>query len=97
MAPEIRKTLVLSTAHVPAPDAHVGGSIWQEFGPSDVPGWTWFLWVPDDPQASSDTQEEETAHWALQVQLRARALGCDYVLFDVDGERDSALPTWGEW
>jgi hypothetical protein len=32
----------------------------------------------------------------LTIQRYARTLGCDYVLFDADADRDDDLPIW-DW
>ncbi len=106
--PEIRKMLVLSTAHVP-----VNLREEAEFD-EDTAGWGaapivtvlkhgFLLWVPDDPQESSDAMEEATHTIVLDIQLKARGMGCDYVMLDADGpvvdwlarfeEREEATPT----
>jgi hypothetical protein len=54
------------------------------------------LWVPDDPQSSHDFADEPAPDEVLAVQLHARSLGCDYVLFDGDAEVDPQLPSW-QW
>lgn len=52
------------------------------------------VWVPDDPQASSDSGDEPVPAELLAIQLYARRLGCDYVLFDRDADLDPRLPSW---
>ena len=54
------------------------------------------LWVPDDPQNSHDFADDPAPDEILAVQLYARSLGCDYVLFDGDAEADPHLPSW-QW
>jgi hypothetical protein len=54
------------------------------------------LWVPDDPIASSEAGEEPVAQEVLAVQIYARELYCNYVLFDADSDGEAPLPTW-EW
>lgn len=61
-----------------------------------------WLWVPDDPAAhakdypdpaeSSDGVPTEV----LTIQLYARAIDCDWVRLDADGDRNADLPAW-EW
>lgn len=54
------------------------------------------LWVPDDPRSFHDFADEPAPDEVLAVQLRARSLGCDYVLFDGDAEVHPQLPSW-QW
>ena len=51
---------------------------------------------PDDPQSFHDFADEPAPDEVLAVQLHARGLGCDYVLFDGDAEVDPQLPIW-QW
>jgi hypothetical protein len=51
---------------------------------------------PDDPQSFHDFADEPAPDEVLAVQLHARSLGCDYVLFDGDAEVHPQLPSW-QW
>lgn len=101
--PNIRKVLDLSTAHLPE---HLFNSEVDGDG-ANVDSYHWgtvvyplehgaLLWVPDDPGESAEagTQGETTQADVLRVQVYARSLGCDYVLFDADADEDPRLPTW---
>lgn len=91
---EIRRMLVLSTAHLPehlingpAPDGVVRHDF--EYG--------CLLWVPDSPRAeSAENEDAPIPEEILHVQLYARKHGCDYVMFDQDGDTVGELRTW-EW
>ncbi len=100
----IIKVLDLSTSHLPEkvmnePLNSIDGVIAYEHGE-----YGYLLWVPDDPQEHADdypnpadddaSSDEGVPAEVLAVQLYARSLGCDYVLFDRDGDTDDALPTW---
>lgn len=99
---EIRRMLVLSTAHLPerffncevGKGANVTEGYWGavvypvEYGA--------LMWVPDDPKDSSLVQEQPVKPEVLAVQLFAREQGCDYVLFDADAEKCEGLTVW-EW
>lgn len=93
--PVIRKFLDLSTAHLPQ---HIMNGPLNSF--ENVVAYDTqygaLLWVPDDPQESNDGMDESVPAEVLAVQLYARSLGCDYVLFDRDADTDDALPTW-DW
>ncbi len=62
--------------------------------------------MPDDPQTyaqdyaadyrASEDNGDASAPEILVVQLRARSLDCDYVLFDSDAGIEATLPTW-DW
>jgi hypothetical protein len=99
--PTIRHMLDLSTRYLPErlmpgavnfdPDAldAVGGVYPNDYG--------MIVWVPDDPKESAEMGVGEFPPELLAVQLYARGLGCDYVMFDCEGPDDVAdLPTW-EW
>ncbi len=106
--PTIRKFVDLSTAHLPQ---HVLAELTSFNGviAHPTPHGAW-LWVPDDPQSYTDDYAADfrageadgddfgdgSAPEILVVQLYARSLGCDYVLFDRDADIDDALPTW-DW
>lgn len=92
--PEVRLFLDLSTRHLPRrffdPGAYldlVGAH------PTDV---GMILWVPDDPEpeAAASTYRGDRAPEILRVRTFARALGCDYIMFDRDGPEVAELPTW---
>jgi hypothetical protein len=90
--PVIRTFLDLSTAHLPQQvcdrlSAQPGVIAYQT-----IHGW--LLWVPDDPDDSSAGGGEPVPDVVLAIQRYARALGCDYVLVDADGDEVDDLPTW---
>lgn len=97
---EIRKLLVISTAHVPADlrvlaDEHEDTSEWNAV--VHVLDVGFLLWVPDDPKDSSENGQAEEPHPAiLAIQLYARELGCDYVMIDRDAEQVATLPVFEE-
>lgn len=104
----IRKMLDLSTSYLPPAlldELGSGGHVVRgcmvtpmEYG--------LLLWVPDDPQAHADELNaefpagepgelgERLPAEILTIQLYARGCGCDYVMFDADGELvpDGTLP-----
>lgn len=87
---EIRKMLVLSTAHVP-----------PQFREGSVPGvvlygqeYGFLMWVPDEPIESSEGGAVPTQDDFLNIQTYARLLDCDYVMFDCDGPEQADLPTF---
>lgn len=89
----VRRFLDLSTTHLPRSVLDQLNSFVIAYPTRDGA----LMRVPTDPRA-----EAEAAGTAgippevLAVQLRARSLGCDYVLFDRDAEVDASLPTWGD-
>lgn len=105
----VRKFLDLATCHLPesimngpiGPLNTIEGVIAYEHGE-----YGYLLWVPDDPQEHADDypnpadedvcSDEGVPAEVLAVQLYARSLDCDYVLFDRDADAIEALPTW-EW
>lgn len=91
----IRKFLDLSTAHLPQ-SVMEGLSGFENVVAYTHGEYGAFLWVPDDPQESNDFMDEPIPAEVLAVQLYARSLGCDYVMFDRDADTDEALPTW-DW
>jgi len=99
--PPVRRFLDLSTAHLPQAlrDA-VPGDLRTAWGSAHVAVLDYYgfwLWVPDDPVEASDLGgDEPVPPEVLAIQLRARALECDYVLFDADGARDDDLPLFAE-
>lgn len=91
--PEIRKFMCLSTAHLSSELREGNKASWEaavvyplEYG--------FLLWVPDDPQESAQAMEDDVPDVILRIQLKARALGCDYVLFDSDGPELDGLETF---
>ncbi len=49
------------------------------------------MWVPPDPQAHA-VGHPDLPPEVLAIQRYARALGCDYVLFDADATRSAICP-----
>lgn len=89
--PEIRKLLVLSTAHLT--QLQRGGldqvpADTGDFGGATVYPTTYgcFMWVPDDPVDSAESTVDGVPDNLLEAQKRARVLDCDYVMFDRDAE-----------
>ena len=94
MSARIRRMLDLSTAHLPE---HLGQSLHTADGVSAYRMIYGFLmWVPDDPQKTAEAEIDGVPPEVLAVQLHARRLDCDYVLFDAGGDVDPDLPTW-DW
>jgi hypothetical protein len=96
-APTPRPMLELSTAHLPE-ELGSERSVWPL---NRIPGVVayplshgWLLWVPDDPTASAADSEDEVPLVVLTIQRYARALGCDWVMFDADGADTDDLPRW---
>lgn len=88
----IRKMLDLSTAHLPE---SLGTDLTAEYGVTAYrTEYGFLMWVPDDPSEVND--DASVPSEVLIIQKYARALGCDYVLFDRDGPINPNLPTW-EW
>jgi hypothetical protein len=52
--------------------------------------------VPDDPDESAAATSDRVPDVVLAIQRYARTRGCDYVLFDADGDRVDDLPGW-DW
>lgn len=87
----IRKLLDLSSKHLP-PELGMDGL-------NTHPGvlayritYGWLVWVPNDPGDSPLSEPPPAA--LLNVQRYARHHGCDYILFDADGDTIDGLPTW---
>jgi hypothetical protein len=91
--PRVRKFLDLSTAHLPK---HLINGPCPENVIRYPTDYGCFVWVPGDPKESSEAMEEPVPPEILAVQVYARSLGCDYILFDADGDVDDTLPTFGE-
>lgn len=98
--PWIRPMLDISTAHLP-PKAQAND--WPDGFNNVYPyDYGFILHVPEDPKLNaedyaedneeSDYKEEAEALVALQVY--ARSLGCDFIMFDADGEELEGFPTW---
>jgi hypothetical protein len=100
-APVTFTVLDLSTAHLPETYCETGPGVEIGVTVYDLDGYGWLMWVPKDPDEHSrnyhDEDEDEGIPEAiLTVQRYARALGCDYVRFDRDGDVNADLPTW-DW
>jgi len=104
----IRRFADLSTRHLPR-DVLDDLSTFNGVVAHPTPHGAW-LWVPDDPQAyaqdyaadyragedDGDDFDDGSVPEILVVQLHARSLDCDYVLFDSDAGVEATLPTW-DW
>jgi hypothetical protein len=89
----VRKFLDISTAHLrPSTRAAVAN---QPTGLTVHPhpdGYGWFVYVSEDePEPGDAAIEFEDLAACID---RARALDCDYILFDCDAELDDTLPTY---
>lgn len=92
--PRTNPVLDLSTAHLPADlrdDLNGEEGVTANRRESG-----WLLWVPDDVDGHAADYDNEVPDVVVQIWRYARSLGCDYVLFDVDAERVSGLPVFGE-
>jgi hypothetical protein len=96
---DVRKIVVLSTAHLPEPffaepddrEAAYDVTAWYPMTHGAL------VWVPDDPDDPNNTSNDGDAHPNVILLRRyARGLGCDYILFDNDADREPDLPTW-DW
>lgn len=106
LAARVRRFLTLSTVHLPPGALHrdvfnegeIRGAVVYgvRFGSVSCEGL--FLWVPPDPVAHAQEldEDERPEEWLLKIQVFARKLGCDYVLFDPDGEEEEGLETFDE-
>lgn len=92
----IRKMLDLSTAHLPQAYGDADGLTSVDGVVAYTTEYGFITWVPDDPQDNADAYDGMVPSSVLTIQKYARALGCDYVLFDRDGPVNPNLPTW-EW
>ncbi len=105
-APVIRRVLDVSTSHLPE---HLGSDVEAGLNGCQLAvcyrlDYGWLMWVPSDPEDSaySTLGEPDDPDWddderiVLAIHKFARALDCDYVLFDSDGLTVDGLPTW-EW
>src|SRR4051812_5900529 len=83
----IRQLLNLSTAHLP-PDLGSPGGLDTTPGVIAPATETRFLlWAPDDPDYCAQVTADPVPDVVLAIQRYARALGCDYVLFDADADQ----------
>lgn len=90
---DIRQFLILSTAHV-SPET---GKMLDETEPKDWPvcggPWTtygWFMWCHEEDLEGNIPPE------LTMVFDYARSKGCNYVLFDRDGDQNDDLPQF-DW
>ncbi len=65
----------------------------------------WLVYVPDDPREHVEAERQAGRESGFAVEVPdeivpiwefARSRGCDYILFDLDGEVVDDLPTW-DW
>lgn len=101
ISPEIRRSLVLSTAHIPGRIAREMDSYATERGELaeeleqisfDCVNYGYQIWVPGDARDVPGTPPELEPAFAL-----ARKHNCTYVVFDCDGfEHPELLPLY-EW
>lgn len=91
----VRKFLDLSTGHL---HQHVMNGPLNSFDGviayEDEDG-AW-LWVPTDELEQHVVDYPEVPPEVVVIWRHAIELDCDYVRFDRDGPKDSALPTW-DW
>lgn len=89
----VRMFLDLSTTHLKASTR----AMWSlATGPAELPfsgGPTDYGWFAHAPESNDDHLFTDDL-WACMQ--RARALGCDYILFDADAGIDDALPIYGD-
>jgi hypothetical protein len=92
--PRIRRMLDASTGSLPEPVFQaLDGHPWIVVHPT---GYGALMWVPDDPADSARVCDPPVPAEVLAVQMYARSLGCDYVMFDADAGPLPGLPSW-EW
>jgi hypothetical protein len=85
----------LHTNHLPE-DLGTGGLLHVEHAVArDLPH-GFLLWVPADPDESSEAMNPPIPVVVLDIQRYARRYGCDYVLFDNSADLVEDLPVW-EW
>lgn len=95
--PNIRKFLDISTGHLPPSERERIDD--GEAGPLAYPhpdGYGWFVYVPEDPDMWQDDEDDDAMPALLACMKRARALGCDYILFDCDAPIDEELPVYND-
>ncbi len=88
MAAEIRKVLVLSTAHLtPATLAHLNATPSDDWGHSGNPiDYGFFMYAHDERPDWADEGPKKCPDDIWAICVKARELGCDYVKLDCDGE-----------
>jgi len=93
--PTIRTFLDLSTKYLPRRFFQDGCNLTAHY-PTE---YGMLLWVPDSPDDPGnhgvDEDDDDGAPEVIAVRRYARALGCDYILFDQDGG-DANLPVY-DW
>ena len=95
--PTIIKMLDLSTAHLPRRVLDTDGDGITACHPKS---YGLFLWVPSDdgsfdPDPCGDGEPEgDNDPAVIEVRAYARALGCDWILFDADADETTDLPTY---
>ena len=62
----------------------------------EIPDRGWLLYVPKCPRDWTDMGDEPIPETVLAIQDYARANDCDYVLFDINGDRVADLE-WFDW
>lgn len=95
LPPRIRPVLDLRTQHLPERYSQLGLRGQPGVVAYDLP-YGWLLWVPTDVEAHYRDCGEVTAGEVLTVLRFARSHGCDFVLFDADGDLCEGLPAW-DW
>ena len=90
----VGRFLDLSTQHLPEHLGSHGLSGQDGVIAYELP-YGWLMWVPPDPSAHASDYPDLPPE-VLAIQRYARALGCDYVLFDADADQVGDLPTW-DW
>lgn len=93
----VRRLLDLSTAHLPQKTCNYLSEFEGVIAypkRTETADFGWWLWVPEDPQEHASTYHYPAA--ILTIQLYARSLGCDWVMFDRDADAIDELPRW-EW
>lgn len=95
--PTIIKMLDLSTAHLPRRVLDMDGEGITACHPKP---YGLFLWVPSDdgafdpdPDGDGDPDGDNDPA-VLEVRAYARALGCDWILFDADADETTDLATY---
>jgi len=92
--PFIRTFLDLSTAHLPEAVCDRLSAQPGVVAYSTTQGW--LMWVPDNPDEHALHSDDPTPEVVLSIQRYARAMDCDYVLFDADADQIDDLPAW-QW
>lgn len=89
MKPEIRRMLVLSTAHVrPNSSCLFPKLSWPGVLTHECPPFGAMIWVPDEPALPENVEPEdgvEVPMEILKLQLFARRYDCDWIMLDADG------------